>query len=509
MSHFKPIAIGLALPLTLTAQTAFADLTPAQVWEDWRQYMEGFGYQVQATQKNANGNLTVDNMNLSFPIPDNGGTVSMTLGAIAFNQNSDGTVSIVMPDTMPMRFKSNGIAPGADMDMSVTFSQMGHSMIASGDPDAMVYDYAADTMVIEVDQQISAAQSTSKDSVRMTVTARDVTNKTTMTIGDMREYDQTSNIASAAYEMDIDSPQNGGQKANLSGAVNSLTMQAAGLLPLELGSAADMSKMLAAGFDMNGTFSYTDGSSVIASQNPRDGNFNAQTSSQGGTLGVKIGADGLAYTGSQKDLKMAVTVAAMPFPIELAMAQSGFNLKMPVQKSEAAQDFAFGITMANFTMSDLLWSIFDGAGQLPRDPATIMLDLSGKAKVLVDFMNPDAAAGLNGAPGELEAIKLNTLLIDAVGARLEGSGDITLDKNGPAMVPGMGSPVGAINIALAGGNGLMDKLTAMGLLQQEQAMGARMMMGIFAVPGDGPDTLKSKIEFTQDGQVLANGQRIR
>ncbi len=84
-----------------------------------------------------------------------------------------------------------------------------------------------------------------------------------------------------------------------------------------------------------------------------------------------------------------------------------------------------------------------------------------------------------------------------------------MDGTGPAMVPGMGSPVGAVNLALAGGNGLMDKLVAMGLLPQEQAMGARMMMGIFTVPGDGPDTLKSNIEFTKDGQILANGQRIR
>ena len=50
---------------------------------------------------------------------------------------------------------------------------------------------------------------------------------------------------------------------------------------------------------------------------------------------------------------------------------------------------------------------------------------------------------------------------------------------------------------------------AMGLLPEEQAMGARMMMGLFAVPGDQPDSLKSKVEFTQDGQVLANGQRLK
>ena len=49
----------------------------------------------------------------------------------------------------------------------------------------------------------------------------------------------------------------------------------------------------------------------------------------------------------------------------------------------------------------------------------------------------------------------------------------------------------------------------MGLVPEEQAMGARMMMGLFARPGDGEDTLVSTIEVQEDGSVLANGQRIR
>jgi hypothetical protein len=35
------------------------------------------------------------------------------------------------------------------------------------------------------------------------------------------------------------------------------------------------------------------------------------------------------------------------------------------------------------------------------------------------------------------------------------------------------------------------------------------MLGLFAQRGEAPDTLKSTIELTEDGSVLANGQRIR
>ena len=55
---------------------------------------------------------------------------------------------------------------------------------------------------------------------------------------------------------------------------------------------------------------------------------------------------------------------------------------------------------------------------------------------------------------------------------------------------------------------IVDKLVAMGLIPEDQAMGARMMMGMFAVPS-GEDELTSKIEFKEDGGVYANGQRIQ
>ena len=76
-------------------------------------------------------------------------------------------------------------------------------------------------------------------------------------------------------------------------------------------------------------------------------------------------------------------------------------------------------------------------------------------------------------------------------------------------MPGFPKPVGSVDIMLEGANGLIDRLVAMGFVPDEQAMGARMMLGLFGVPGNSPDTLSSTIEFNEDGQILANGQRIR
>ena len=308
------------------------------------------------------------------------------------------------------------------------------------------------------------------------------------------------------YDVNIDNPEEP-VKLQMNGNINGISFDGGGAIPLVL-DAADIAAMMKAGFAVSGQFNYASGATRMQVQDPNSGNFAMESSSQGGSLGVVMNDKELAYNGEQNTVQINVQAANLPFPIEMSMARSGFNLAMPLAASEEPQNFAFGVTMGDFVMSDLIWSIFDPTAQLPRDPATVELDLTGQAKMLIDIMDPEAMATAV-APGELQALTLSKVLLSAAGARLEGSGDFTFDNSDTTTFPGMPKPVGAIDLALAGGNGLMDKLVAMGLLPEEQAIGARLMMGLFAVPGDAPDTLNSKVEFTQDGQVLANGQRIR
>ena len=205
-------------------------------------------------------------------------------------------------------------------------------------------------------------------------------------------------------------------------------------------------------------------------------------------------------------------ITELPLPLSFSAAEIGTGVLMPLQKSPDAQEFGFNVTLSDFTMSDVIWSLFDPSAQLPRDPATLLVDLSGKAKVLFDFLDPTQAVVLEqtgAAPGELDALTLNKLELDAVGAKLTGSGDFTFDNSDLLTFDGLPRPLGGLDLQLVGGNGLLDKLVGMGLLPSEQATGARLMMGLFAVPGDAPDTLNSRIEVNPEGHVLANGQRLR
>lgn len=113
------------------------------------------------------------------------------------------------------------------------------------------------------------------------------------------------------------------------------------------------------------------------------------------------------------------------------------------------------------------------------------------------------------APGELNALSVNALEVSVAGAELTGTGDFTFNNDDLETYDGMPAPSGEANLKLVGANTLLDTLISMGLVSDSDAMGARMMMGLLAVPGDGEDTLTSKIELTEDGQIKANGQRIK
>ena len=509
MPRLSKMTLGIALPIALMSQAALADLTPTDVWGDWRQYMEGMGYRIDATESQDGADLTVGDISLNMVMPDDAGAMSMSLGSLKFVQNGDGTVSVVMPGVMAMTVNITPEGTADPVTVSMNYTQTDHAMTASGSPDEMVYDYSAGTIEFVLEQLQVGAETYGQENAKVNVIGTGVSSSTAMTIAEMRSYQQTSKIDSIQYDIAINNPAEPA-KVMMKGSVANLTMDGGGMIPLVITDAADMAAMIKAGFDVTGQIAYGAGTSNVDVADPVNGNFTMTTSSDGGDLGVKLGADGLAYNGTQNNLAVTANVADLPFPIDLSMAKGGFNLSMPVSKSDDPQDFAFGITLGDFTMSDMIWGIFDPTGQLPRDPATVVLDLSGKAKLLVDFLDPDAVAQLaTDKPGEVQALTVNKVQLDAAGAKLDGSGDFTFDNSDTTTFPGMPKPVGAVDFSLVGGNGLLDKLVAMGLLPEDQAMGARMMMGLFAVPGSEPDTLSSKIEFTEDGQVLANGQRIK
>ena len=103
---------------------------------------------------------------------------------------------------------------------------------------------------------------------------------------------------------------------------------------------------------------------------------------------------------------------------------------------------------------------------------------------------------------------LNSMTIAAAGAEVTAAGAFSLDNTDMATFQGFPRPEGALEMTLTGVNGLMDKLSALGFIPEEQLMTPRLMLGMFATPV-GDDELTSTIEINGEGHVLANGQRLR
>ncbi|MCX7565674.1 DUF2125 domain-containing protein [Sulfitobacter sp. F26169L] len=511
MSIARTYMASTAICLSFVSSNAAADLTSAEVWQDWRGYFEGMGYTVTATETVTGETLAVSDIAVQI----NGGpdikSMTMQMGPIQFEQNDNGSVDVVTPPSMPIVLEITPNSTERPTRIEMVYSQIGQSMVASGDSSAMRYDYSADNFALELASLRVDGDDFDQNAARFSLTGEAVESLTTVNTGDLREYDQSIKWGSVAYDLFFKSPDSV-EAVSVNSSINNPAFTGTSALPLaDIAQTQEMAPLLAAGFAFDGKFTTnsTETQMEIVSD---EGASKIKTGAGGSTLSFAMGEDGLNYDVNSKQVQVGAQLAGLPFPLFVEMENTGFKLRAPMLKSDEAQDFGLAFNVSGLTMSDIIWALFDPSAQLPRDPATVQLDLSGKAKILVDAFNAETVQGLaesGKSAGEIEALKINNLTIDAVGAKAQATGDLTFDNTDKTTLPGVPKPVGAINVDLAGTNALLDKLVAMGVVPAEQIMGVRMMMGLFAVPGDAPDTLKSTIEFNEEGQILANGQRIK
>lgn len=493
MKTLGAIAFAAAFSGGLAAR---ADVTAEEVWQDWTAYYAALGQTVSTGSQGKQGDTLVIT-DAIFASNVEGGSFTATVADLKLREMGDGRVEVTLSNEMPMRILSKP-SSGESLDAALKFTQSGLSMIVSGNPGEMSYAIAAPQLGLVVDSLI-----VDDKPVPLKLAIALSGNSGTYAIKKDGGRDVTSQFSaeSATFDIAASDPEGTGSLSG-SGRFDALTAESRAFLP-EAVNMADMNAALQAGFRAEGRFGYGGGSYQMAFKDGEDA-VDGTSSGEGGEVRFAMSRDGLSYGGEGRASQLAMTVSSLPVPIEASIARSAFNMVLPVSKSEVAAPFAMMISLVDLKVSDGLWNLFDPGEQLPRDPATLTIDLSGMAQLLIDIMDPaTAAASGDQVPGKLESLDLNELTLSAAGAALTGQGAATFDNTGP--VP---KPVGSVDLKLVGGNTLIDKLVAMGLLPEEQAMGARMMLGLFAVVS-GEDTLTSKIEFKEDGGIYANGQRIQ
>ncbi|MFP7674170.1 DUF2125 domain-containing protein [Marivita sp. S0852] len=497
-----------ALALGVAAGPAFAELTAQEVWDGMEAGLQNYGYSVTATETTTSEGLLLSDVLLEFAIPEDNSTVEIAVGSIDLDETGDGSVSMTFPASMPITIDA---APEDEdaVNMVLDYANTDLEIFVSGAPSALTYTYSADALSIALAELIVNGETIDRDAARFEFIINAMTGTATIITEGATRIAQDLRAESIGYDIAFNDPESS-DTALISGSAQALTLDSTTTLP-EGFDPSNPESLMASRFLASGKMGYEEGEMQFAVTEPA-GTTNGTTQSGSAAFEFELNDSLLRYDVSASDQSLRLTGPELPVPVDVSMAQSAFKFTAPITEADTPQDMVFGLTLGGFEMSDLLWNMVDPAAALPRDPATIALDLTGQVTPFVNLLDPAAMAGIEDsgeAPGELNSLTLNALTIEAAGAKLGGTGSFTFDNQDLETFAGFPRPSGELDLTIDGANTLIDKLIAMGLLTNEDAMGARMMMGMFAVPGDGPDNLKSSIQINDQGHVLANGMRIQ
>jgi len=500
--YFKLITQSAAIAFILPT-AAMAQVSALDVWESWESYVESFGQTITVGSQEVNGDtLILQDITASAEFPE--GAFTSSLEFLEFRELSDGTVAITMAPDFPLSLSIQA-EPGSFVDIAMIMRQSGASIIASGSPGDITFDYLASEISFALEELVVDGE-TIDATVQFAM--GDIGGQMALTDNGDITYRSNFTAATTTYEVNFTDPTDGGNVI-MNGSMDDVKTNTMLSLP-EGFDLDDPSAMFGGDFNIQGGLEIGAMRGSTSFDNPMQ-NMSITTLASGGSLNFAILDGSISYGGITNDLEYTIESALLPLPgMSFSIAETAFSLLMPLAQSDEPQDFGFLMRMADLEISDTLWGMFDAAAILPRDPATILLDLSGSMNWLLDITDPKQTEAFTGeAPALLHRLTIEDIVIAAVGAEISGQGEFTFDNTDMVTFNGIPAPTGVIEMDIVGVNGLLDRLIQMGLLPAEQAAGARMMLGLFARPSGGEDTLSSTIEVNGDGSIFANGQQLR
>jgi hypothetical protein len=498
------LAAVSALAIIASAPAALADVTAAEVWANWKALMEASGpgsVLSVGAEETAGSTLTVRDLTLTQSDPDM--TMVITYGTHVFEELGDGTVRVILPPSYTIAITGTAPAP----TMTVVMEQTGTDVLVSGTGDDLTTAYTAGTINVALRDMV--AEGAPVD-VQFGVTMTNVAASYSTVGTDALDITSRFTADEMALTASGTPPEPDQGPFALTARFAKVEGEGSGLMGGTMFATPDMSAALAAGFRFDTVLRHGTATYEAETNQPAEGRVVLRGGSDSGNLSMRMGPDGFSYGGGNTGLTLSAEVAALPLPdLSASIAETAFNVAAPVQPSDTPQDFGMLLRLKDLVVSDTIWNLADPGSIMPRDPATLILDVAGKANWVVDVLSPEVAAQpMDGAPGEIHAFDIRALELTAVGASLTGTGAFTFDNTDLATFDGVPRPQGGLDLRLAGGNALIDRLSQMGLLPPDQVMAAQMILGLFARPTGEPDVVTSRIEVDPSGTILANGQPL-
>jgi hypothetical protein len=374
------------------------------------------------------------------------------------------------------------------------------------------YDYAGDSLTIAADfaYQIEAMDGTGLQDASVDATFSFV--KPVGTYTDMPGANRHVTVAHKSGSLDYTMVQvdpTTGTNTDQSANIADLTVAFDMVMPAtqrisEIDSGAAFTRAL-----MDGLAVKIDFTQGVANQTDKTENaflsYEAKITSQPGTAGFSMDKSGGGLMATGGATVVDATSPAFPFPaLHVEIGGLAMDFRMPLAGGDAVP-FRYMVNLADVTVNEEAWAVVDPGKALPRDPAAIVLDLTGMASFDMGGLMDSSNTG--GAPDPMpfiDTLDMADLKLAVAGALMTGKGAFTFDNS-----TGVPMPMGSADISLTGGNALIDGLVAIGMVPEDQAASARMMMSMFMSPGDGADTMTSKVEARDDGGIYVNGQRVQ
>ncbi len=516
MTNFRRLSCSTALALALLPRVSSAEVTAGDVWQNQKDYLATLGGELVVSTARDGAGLSVSDASLTYQLPFGVGSLTLSLPGYSLLENGDGTVAITNAEPV-----SYGIAVDITDKVAfsghVDFAMQGYSAVASGVPKDVVYTWSVDRMDIQLsDFELIPDDPANDQLADFTLSGRgDIADVSGVARVQVAEVVKANSTISMGRQEFLFSGEAENVRFNFVAGADNITTQSQVSLPRN-------------GMDiMNLAAALRDGLAVEVSSTTNGYNTSRITEQDGTvtsdqTSRIRQSSDNFAL--DKSSLRLAATVLdleideqpgkELPFPVKFNLDKAEIGATLPLAASSGLQGFSYLMSLEGLGMADELWDLFDPARTLPRGPANLTADLSGivlNRLDWLDFLTVKATLDAGEVPVELHQVTLNDLVVEMAETKLTGSGAARFDNSARQGPGGVSRPTGAVDLVLRGGNGLLDNLVAMGLLSDEDAIGARMAAAVFTTPDPqtGEDVLKSRLEMTGEGHILANGQRLR
>lgn len=488
------LAIASAFP-------ALADISTQELKSEILSLYESVGYQVDIGSETMSGDtLSLDNVSMQFNLPEEAGQISMVYEWVEMTE-IDGEVEISFAPRLDIRALIS--PPGEDeVDLQAHFDLNELNALVSGQMDALKVAASAAGGEFKIDSLIVDGEAAPLN-VTMGMGSLISNYNIVKKADDRRRISGDSELASFDINANMQEPDGDGFFTMVGGMTDMTSV-----FSIEMAKFVDPMQFLADGFSGDGSMEIGSSNMDVNFQDGRD-RFAMTSETNGGRFGFAMSNTAIGYDVVSRGAKLNMSSSELPIPaINLGYDEVSFSFNLPLAPGSGPSDFHVGTAVRGLTISEAIWSMFDPSQGIPRDPATIAVNVSGKLMVLANLLDPEVMENLNGPPFLPESIELNELTAAIGGALLTGTGSATFDFSNPNTIEGIPAPKAEVTLNLKGGFGLMDKLVAIGLIPEDASMGVRAMMGAFARQV-GDDELETLIEVTEEGAVLANGQRIQ